>query len=147
MSFYALRVAVGMVSHVDLPLDDLLAALVNSASGELLGAMGTTISVPASGLTEATPLPNESTEADQHPQRLQKESYEALGQFLQKVESPPRSCCGLRSSRCCSCGFTRRDGCDCISWRDEMVRVRNGKGGVVWVKQANVAAYKEKIDR
>lgn len=40
VSFYALRVPVGMVSHVDLPLDDLLAALVNSAPTEVLGGYG-----------------------------------------------------------------------------------------------------------
>lgn len=147
VSYYALRVAVGMVSHVDLPLDNLMAALTMSASAEVLAAMGTSISI--SGLTKATRLPDESNgvleQGEQH--RLQKQGYAALCEFMQKLETPPATlCCGIRG-RCSTCGSTQRNNCYCVSWRDEMVRVRNGKGGLVWVKKANEAAYKEKICR
>lgn len=54
-----MRVAVGRVSHVNLPLDGLPAALVASASTDVLDAMGTSVSVPR--LTESTPQPNELT--------------------------------------------------------------------------------------
>ena len=105
--------------------------------------MGTGVSV--ADLAENTPLPSESPEAGQHLQRLESEGYAALGRFTLRVESPPNSCCGIFSSDCSSCGSTRRNECDCVSWRDEMVRVGNGKGGLVWVKRANAAAYKQKI--
>ena len=146
MSFYAFRVAVGMVSNVDLPLDDLLAALVMSASTELLGT--TEASIPAPSLTEATPLPDgwAGVEERQEQQRLQKQGYEALCKFMQRAESPSTACCGYRP-RCSTCGSARRTDCACVNWRDEMDRVPNGKGGLVWVKKSNKAAYKEKIDR
>lgn len=146
MSFYALRVAVGMVSHVDLPLDDLLAALVATASADVLDAMGTSVSVPR--LTESTPLPNDLTgvEAKQQLQRMHREGYAALCEFMQREESPSSLCCGLRF-QCATCGSTQSNDCGCVSWRDEMVRVRNGKGGLVWVKKTNKAAYEEKTKR
>ena len=59
----ALRVAVGMVSHVDLPLDDTLAAMARSASTEVLGATEKSVSVPAP--TYTAPLRAESTGAEQ----------------------------------------------------------------------------------
>lgn len=146
VSLKALRVAVGLVAHVDLPLDDLLAAFTLSVSTEVLGAMGTNI--PIADLTEATPLLDESTGADEQRQRhrLQKEGYAALCRFMQILETPPTSSCGWRF-RCSSCRSNQRNDCGCVSWKDEMVRVRNGKGGLVWVKKTNERAYKAKISR
>lgn len=142
MTLYALRVAVGMVSHVDLPLNDVVAALVNSASTEVLGAWATSISAP--GLTEATLLPTGSTDGDVPPQKLQEEGYAALCRFMQRVENESTSRSGLRF-KCFSCGSSKQNDPACESWRDKMVRVRNGKGGVVWVKTANEEAYTAKI--
>lgn len=142
VSFYALRVAVGLVSHVDLPLDDLLAALTQSASDEVLSATDGSIFVP--GFTEGTPLLDESAgvaEREQR-QRLQEAGYAALCRFMEKVETPSSSCC--RPLQCSSCGSSLRNRCICVSWRGEMVRVRNGRGGLVWVKRTNETDYKEK---
>ena len=145
VTLHTLRVIGGAVFHVDLPLDDLLGAVVKSAATELMGAMGPSISVL--GLTLSTPLPNESTgtEEQQRMRRMQEESYAAMCRFMKGVESPSSSCCGQRF-RCSSCGSTRRSRCVCVSWRDEMVRVGNGKGGLIWVKKSNEAAFKRKTD-
>lgn len=146
VSLLALRVAVGMVSHVDLPLDDLLAAVVRSASTEMLD--GVRMSTSASGHTAATPSFRTSAEGDreQEPQRLQKDAYTAMCKFMQRFENPPTRCCGSRF-RCSTCGSTRSSDCYCVSWRAGMVRVQNGKGGLVWVKNTNEEAYAEKIAR
>lgn len=144
VTLFALRVAVGMVSHVDLPLNDLLAAVVRSASTEVLGAMGTRIF--ASTLADAAQLRTESTGVERQPppERLQKEGYLALCRFMQAAERPSTACCGTRF-QCFSCGSVSHRNCVCISWRDQMVRVPNGKGGLVRVKRANEAAYTEKV--
>lgn len=140
-----LRLAVGAVSHVDLPGNQYLAALANSVSTELLGAMGT--SIPISDLTTAaSSLLEESAEGELQPppKALQEKGYLAACQFMQTMENPPTTCC-ISRFRCTTCGSTRHKDCFCISWRDVMVRVPNGKGGVAWVKKANMAAYVEKI--
>lgn len=146
-TLFAVRVAVGAVSHVDLPLNDLLAAVVKSASTEALGAMRTNVS--ASGPTGGdNPLFDASKGGVYQPpsERLQKEGYLALCQFMQRMESPSTACCGARF-QCPSCGSTRSGDCVCVSWREGMVRVPNGKGGLVWVKKVNEVAYAEKIAR
>lgn len=146
MSLYALRVAVGMVSNVDLPLDGIMSALTMSASSEVLGAMGT--SIPSPCMIESTPLPDDSTgvKVQRQGQGPHKEGYAALCRVMQRLETPPTSCCGLRF-RCSSCGSTQRDDCGCVSWREEMVRLQNGRGGLVWVKRTNETAYRAKISR
>ncbi|CAM9330189.1 unnamed protein product [Laminaria digitata] len=141
VSLCALRMAVGMVSHVDLPLNDVVAALVKSASTEVLGAMPTGIS--ARGQTQATLLPTESTTGEVPPQKLQEEGYAALCHFMHGVENAMS--CGGRRFKFFTCGSCTQIDPTCVNWRDEMVRVRNGKGGVVWVKKANEVAYREKI--
>ena len=146
VSLFALRVAVGTVSNVDLPLDDFLDALVRSSSKDLLDGMGNT--VPVSGTPVAAPLHSESSGDGRRlpPEKLQKAAYAALCQFMQTVESPSSTCCGFRA-RCSTCGSTRDAGCVCVRWKAEMARVPNGKGGLVWVKKTNEAAYVEKIAR
>lgn len=143
-SLSALRLAVGMVSHVDLPLDDLLAAVVKSASIEVVEAMRKNIPVESPQFN--VPLPNKSRgDAQQHPpERLQRQSYAALCKFMQSVERRSKSLLRLRS-KCPGCGSTQKQRCVCVSWKSKMVRVSNGKGGLVWVKTTNEAEYKAKI--
>lgn len=141
---YVARTAVGLVSHMDLPLDNLLQALAKSASTELLGAMWNTCPIP--GQAESSVLANGASGANDTAgrQKLQKDGYGALCKYMQKMETPSKSCCGWRS-KCSSCESSRRNDCTCVSWKEGMTRVKNGKGGWVWVKKTNETAYAEKI--
>lgn len=148
VSLLALRIAVGMVSLVDLPCNEYLAALANSASTDLLGTMGTTIPVSSLPGTAST-LPGDTIGDENQPpsEKMQKEGYMAMCQFMQEMENPSTLCCRpkVKKNACVSCGSTRTTGCSCVNWRAVMVRVPNGKGGEAWVKKTNEEAYATKI--
>lgn len=132
-----------MVSNVDLPLNALLNVVAQSASTDLLADMQRR-SHPES--TAATLLSNEPArwETLGVADKLQGESYTALCNFMRSAENQGKGCCGRRLA-CSSCRATRKAGCVCISWKDNMVQVNNGRGGSVWVKSENMANYTEKI--
>lgn len=131
---------------MDLPLNDLLAAVVKSASGEFLEIMrrGT----PGRSPDAASPQSTVARGAQRPPAKKQtQEAYAALCQFMLHVESSSSTCCGVRS-QCPYChASSRGDGCDCVSWKDRMVRVPNGRGAEVWVKTTNKAHYIDKVKR
>lgn len=126
-SLICLRLAVGMVAHVDLPVDDLLAAVAKSASTEVVEAMQTSTSY-----------------SDSSDAAAQRQSYAAMRKWMRIVETPSRSVFNLRS-KCPGCGSTQKQRCVCVSWKSQMVRVPNGMGGLVWVKTTNEADYKAKV--
>ena len=135
----------GIVSNVDLPLNALLDAVARSASPstQLLGAMQRTCS---SERTTATLLPSEPVGCENVDEacKLQGASYTALCHFMRNVENQSKGWCGFRFA-CSNCRSTRKAGCVCVSWRENMVQVENGRGGLVWVKKTNAEEYAEKI--
>lgn len=131
-----LRLAVGMVSHVDLPLDNLLDAVVKSTSIEVLSAMGTVSDL----VSRDPPFDAESPEYED-AKRLHGESYAALCHFMHEAENP-NGCCGLRFPWSSSRATQTAIG---ASWKDSMRQANNGRGGWVWVKNTNLAEYERKI--
>lgn len=126
-----LRVGVGAVSHVDLPLNQVLSAFVQATGAELLNSMSNVADTINSG---SLPVFGEgATEAEiQGFKDLRGTAYEALCKFMREVElSPPQ----------CLSGCLRRHRPTIVDWRDSMVQVRNRTGGRAWVLEENKAAY------
>lgn len=64
-------------------------------------------------------------------QRVTQASYEALKKFMEKEERSRRK--------------NARDGDGYIDFRDRMTRVRDGRGGAVWVRNENEQKWLESI--
>lgn len=128
-----LRVAVGVVSNVDLPLNEVLGAFVMATGAELLDGVG---KVPERIDSAALPVFSEgATRAEiEGFKDLRGTAYEALCKFVRDVEpSPPQRLCG-----CFPCRRTLA----VVDWRDHMVQVTNPHtGGRAWVLKTNEEAY------
>lgn len=133
--------AVGTVSNVDLPLNEVLGAMVQATGAELLEELGTK---PPSAVNNNGPgsLPSAAV-ADGRSQVLQGTAYKFLCEFMQEAEPsqlpPPRlfGCLPcLRSSAPITPPTTSS-----VHWKDSMVQVRNARGGWAWVLNENKDAY------
>lgn len=140
-SLWILRVAVGTVSNVDLPLNEVLGAVVKATGAELLEGIGT--EVPSTIKTDSFPAFGEgATEKQiQSFKELRGTAYEALCKFMQEAEPsqpPPRRCW----PRCRSRSSTPPPTPTTLSWEDSMVQVRNRNGRWAWVLNDNEKAYR-----
>ncbi|CAM9984147.1 unnamed protein product [Ectocarpus fasciculatus] len=126
-SLWMLRVAVGTVSNVDLPLNEVLGAFVQATGAELLNSMSKVADTINSG---SLPVFGEgATEAEtKRFIHLRGKAYKALCEFMRQKElSPPQ-----RISGCFPCGCPT-----IVNWRDSMVQV-----GQAWVLKTNEEAYR-----
>ncbi len=138
-SLWILRVAVGTVSNVDLPLDEVLGAMVQATGPELLEGMGTK---PPSAVNDGPgPVPSAGA-TDGRRQVLQGEAYKFLCEFMQEVEPsqlPPPRLFGCLPCLHSSTPITPPTAS--VNWKDSMVQVRNARGGWAWVLKENMEAY------
>ncbi|CAN0171033.1 unnamed protein product [Scytosiphon promiscuus] len=132
-SLWVLRVAVGIVSHVDLPLNEVLGAAVKAAGTELVEGIGTevpsTIRTDLSAFEEGVPIAKIQEFKD-----LQGPAYRSMCELMGGAEMPPPRCCFW-------CPPCHRAPSLSISWKDSMVQERNGQGGWAWVLKTNREAY------
>lgn len=128
-----LRVAVGAVSNVDLPLNEVLGAFVQATGAELLDSMHK----EAPGTMNSGSLPvfgeRATVEEIQGFKDLRGAAYEYLCDFMRKVELSPLRCW----SRCLPCHRPLT----IVNWRDCIVQVKNRTGGCAWVLKTNKEAY------
>ncbi|CAN0244153.1 unnamed protein product [Pylaiella littoralis] len=132
-SLWVLRVVVSTVSHVDLPLSELLGAFVKATGAELVDGVG---KVPGRISRAAVPVFGEgaTTEEIQRFRRLRGNAYEALCEFMRDVETSPSG----RLSGCLPCCCTQA----VVNWRDSMVQVENPRTRrLAWVLKTNKDAY------
>ncbi|CAN0014690.1 unnamed protein product [Pylaiella littoralis] len=147
-SLWILRTAVGFVSNVDLPMNEVLGAAVNTTGAALVDGIGT--EVPSTINTDGISVleEGEAGEKIKELKRLQGPAYEFLCEFMRKMEAPPPRRCFGCLPRSLSChrqssqstqvtGPTQSTGC----WKDKMVQERNGNGGWAWVLRDNQKAY------
>ena len=130
--------AVGTVSNVDLPLNEVLGAIVQATGSELLERVGT----EAPSAIKDGPGQMSAGGATDGRKILQGTAYKFLCEFMQEVEpsEPPPP----RWSTCLSChspSVARTPPTCSVSWKDSMVQVRNRKRGWVWVLKENKDAY------
>lgn len=119
--------AVGTVSNVDLPLNEVLGAAVQATGSELLDGMGTGIP----GSIGRDRVPDFALGATAEQKELQGTAYDFLCEFMRKAEPTRRAvripCCRRSNPR--------------VNWKDSMVQVRNRQGGWAWVLKENEKAY------
>lgn len=137
--------AVGTVSNVDLPLNQVLDAAVKATGAAVLDGIGT--EVPNSIDDDAVPVFGEGATAAQKQgfKDLQGAAYQFLCDFMQGAEpSSPR-----RLSGCLPCCRPITPPTDLtpppVSWKDSMVQVRNRNGRWAWVLKKNEEAYRRGI--
>ena len=136
MSLWILRVAVGTMSNVDLPLNDLLSAVAHATGAELVDGVATEVS----NAVRDDPVPvfgEGATDSQiQGFKTLRGKAYEALCEFMPKVESPHSRC------RSCCLPFCGRS-TTFLNWRDYMIQAENPntRGGGAWVLRTNKEAY------
>ncbi|CAM9909050.1 unnamed protein product [Ectocarpus sp. 12 AP-2014] len=126
-SLWMLRVAVGTVSNVDLPLNEVLGAFVQATGAELLNSMS---KVPDTINSGSLPVFGEGATEEETKRftNLRGKAYKALCEFMRQKElSPPQ-----RLSGCLPCGCPT-----IVNWRDGMVQV-----GQAWVLKTNEEAYR-----
>lgn len=127
-ALWLLKIAIGTVSNVDLPLHAVLGAVINTAAGEMLDSM------PRNFNADATIEVGQSEEF----KRLHGPAYEALCKFLENAEPRKEALCCRCLRRFCGKAPASRG----TDWRDHMVRVKNGIGGWAWVRRSNAEAYR-----
>lgn len=134
-SLWILRVAVGTVSNVDLPLNEVLGAAVKATGAELVDGIGTEALGTVN--TDRPPLFGEgATDAKiQEFKDLQGPAYESLCNFMREAEASPRR----RWSWCLPCLSQSIPPTAC--WKESMVQERTRNGGWAWVLKENQAAY------
>lgn len=133
VSLWLLRVAVGTVSHVDLPFDSLVDAITKAFGAEVGGTVG--VDVPASIFEGQCALSGiETTDVQSCKVKdLQGKAYAALCAFMRNIEHPAGG--HLAYCSCCAQPSVGRD------WKDSMVQVDDGDGGTAWVLRENQEAY------
>ncbi|CAM9585483.1 unnamed protein product [Scytosiphon promiscuus] len=134
VSLWMLRVGVGVMSNVDLPLNGVLEAFVQATGAEVLNSMS---GVPDTISSDSLPAFGAGApEADVKKFKLLRgKAYEALCAFMRDVESlhPPRSGC---------LPFGCLGPSDIFDWRTSMVQVKNPRTGRhAWVLKTNKKAY------
>ncbi|CAM9290372.1 unnamed protein product, partial [Hapterophycus canaliculatus] len=132
-SLWVLRVAVGAVSHVDLPLDEVLGAFVKATGAELVASMS---NVTESIGSAAIPEFGEGATQDEIDRfiHLRGTAYKALCDFMSGVESPG-----------CLPGCLPRRRTRVVDWRKNMDRVQNPRTRRwAWVLRGNKDAYVRK---
>ena len=139
-SLWILRVAVGIVSNVDLPLNETLGAIVEATGAKLLNGFGTQVSTSVSA-NQRGGLPvfgADSTDGQQREfVKLRARAYEFLCDFMHNMESsPPQGCYG-----CLPFYSPPPTDESMVDWRDSMVQIRGRSGGWVWVLKKNEVAY------
>lgn len=134
-SLWLLKIAVGFVANVDLPLHDMLGALVNATAAGVLDA------------AENAPIPDydqsvfnadaKHTEG-QNPEfkELTGEAYEALCAFMREQEPKERARCS-----CLPLLSKRAPAPRGVDWREHMVQIEGCIGGWAWVRKENAMEY------
>eukprot|EP00752_Nemacystus_decipiens_P012508 g11078.t2 len=135
VSLWILRVAVGTLSRVDLPLNGLLDAVAHATGAELVDGVARNASIAMNGdavpvLGEGEGATNSQIERFRH---LRGKAYEALCELMPKLESPRPRC----SSACLP---FRRPTVAFVNWRDHAVQVEDHRGWA-WVLRTNKEAY------
>lgn len=124
---------VGAVSHVDLPLNDLLSAFVQATGAEVLDSMSKVSVTIGSGSIPVFGEGAKEAEIEKFT-RLRGEAYRALCTFMHDVDSRRQ-----RRSGCLPCRGPRQP---FIDWRKSMVQVENPRTGrYAWVLNENKDAY------
>ncbi|CAM9917938.1 unnamed protein product [Ectocarpus fasciculatus] len=139
-SLWILRVAVGTVSSVDLPLNQVLEAAVKATGAAVLDEMGT--EVPNSVDSDPVPVFGEGATVEQKQEfmELQGTAYKFLCDFMQEAEpSTPRRLSACLP--CCRPSTPPTDLTPTVNWKDSMVQVRNSNGRWAWVLKKNEEAY------
>lgn len=131
------KIAVGVVSHVDLPLHDMLGALFKATTAEVVDNVQ---NVRASDNNRS--LFNADAEREEGQTKefkdLHGEAYESLCEFMREKESTKRAgCLTFLPWRSREAPTTTDD----VDWRTHMVQVKNGIGGWAWVMNENKEAY------
>lgn len=128
-----LRVAVGAVSNVDLPLNKVLGAFVMATGAELLDGVG---KVPDRISSAVLPVFSEGATGAEIDgfKDVRGKAYEGLCKFMRDVELSPPQCL----SGCLPCHRTLA----VVDWRDHMVQVRNPRTERrAWVLKTNEEVY------
>lgn len=137
-SLWILRVAVGIVSNVDLPLNDVLGAAVKATGAALVDGIGT--EVPSTINTDRVSVfaEGETAAKTQQCKNLQGAAYDSLCKFMREVEaSPPRGWFGC--PRC-----HRQSTPPAVNWKTSMVQERNRNGGWAWVLKENLIFFQNR---
>lgn len=117
---------------MDLPLNEVLGAVVQAAGDALLDGIGTDIP----GTISNDPVPDFTTGASAAHKELQGTAYKYVCEFMRKAE-PTR-----RKSVCIPCHRPSTPPMPpTVNWKDSMVQVRNGQGGWAWILKKNEGAY------
>lgn len=122
-----LRLAVGTVSNVDLPLNEVLGAFVQATGAELLNSMSKVADTINSG---SLPVFGEGATEEETERfiNLRGKAYEALCDFMRQKELSRPQCISGCLPCCCP---------TVVNWRDNMVQV-----GQAWVLKTNEEAYR-----
>lgn len=132
-----MRVAVGTVANVDLPLHDMLGALIKATTAEALNNVASvSISDRDRSVFSADAKHTEGQTEDFKD--LHGPAYESLCAFMRKREREELPRC---SSRFLPFSSTRPRSQTAVDWRDNMVEVENGIGGWSWVLRNNKDNY------
>lgn len=132
-----MRVAVGCVANVDLPLHEMLSALVNATADEILSNVAS-VPIPDGDQSVFNADAKHTEEQSDGFKDLHGSAYESLCTFMRKQERKDRArCCTLFP---CLSRETLKP--TSVDWRDHMVQVENGIGGWAWVLKDNEQKYR-----
>ena len=121
------------MSNVDLPLNEVLGAVVQATGAVLVDEMSTDIPSTMSIDQVSVFTEGETVAKTQHCKDLQGSAYESLCKFMREAEAPP----SRRWLGCPPCQSSP----PADSWKTRMVQERNRNGGWAWVLKENRDAY------
>lgn len=127
----------GTVSHVDLPINELLGALVTGMDAEVVDAVGTKV---ADYLGRSAFKPDASCLDGQSGEfkKLHGPAYESLCAFMRRLEK--RANLHARMVRIIPC-ISRKPTSTFVDWKASMEQVPDHSGGWLWVLKKHAAEY------
>lgn len=143
-TLWLVRVAVGSVANVDLPLHDMLNALVMATATEVLNTVASEMPIADTEQSVFNADAKHTEKQSEYFKELHGSAHESLCAFMRKQERKEdrAQCCTFL--RCFSGETPKPTGVD---WRDHMVQVENGIGGWAWVLKDNEQKYRRQNGR
>lgn len=130
------------MANVDLPLHDMLDALVEATAAEALDNVAT-MPIPDGDQSVFNADARHAEGQNAEFKDLHGSAHESLCEFMHKQERKDRArCCTFLP---CFSGETPKP--TGVDWRDHMVQVENGIGGWAWILKDNEEKYRRQNGR